>query len=135
MASGNLMNRFTSLLAVVSVVLALFAAAPVAQAQVLNIDEQCAKAPDSSVCQDRNVSSNPISGTSGIVVRVTQFIALATGVVAVIMIIISGVRFITSSGDPQTVNAAKNTILYAVIGIVIVILAQAIVLFVVNYVL
>jgi hypothetical protein len=56
------------------------------------------------------------------------------GVAAVIMIIIGGFRYITSSGDSASVNSAKNTILYAIIGLVIVALAQVIVRFVLNQV-
>lgn len=54
------------------------------------------------------------------------------GVIAVIMIIIGGFRYATSNGDPGTTKAAKDTILYAVIGLVVAILAYAIVNFVVN---
>lgn len=99
---------------------------------VFSIDEQCAKAPDSAVCQERNQSTNPISGSNGIVLNATRFIAVIAGVVSVIVIIISGIRFITSSGDPQSVTAARNTLLYAVIGLVVVIVAQALVAFIVT---
>lgn len=101
--------------------------------QILNnLDEQCAKALDSVVCKERNTANNPVSGTSGAVLRITRFIAIVAGVAAVIMIIISGLRFIMSHGDPQTVNGAKNTILYAVIGLVVIIVAQGIITLVVR---
>jgi Flp pilus assembly pilin Flp len=54
------------------------------------------------------------------------------GAVSVIMIIYGGFRYITSGGDSNGVTAAKNTILYAIIGLVIVALAQIIVNFVLN---
>ncbi len=54
------------------------------------------------------------------------------GVTAVIALIIAGIRYITSGGNPQSVTAAKNSILYAVIGIVVAVLAYAIVEFVVR---
>lgn len=54
------------------------------------------------------------------------------GVAAVIMIIIGGLKYITSSGDSNNITSAKNTILYAIIGLVIVALAQFIVKFVLN---
>ena len=63
---------------------------------------------------------------------VINFISLVVGVIAVIMIIIGGVKYITSGGDSGNVTGAKNTILYAVIGLVIVALAQLIVNFVLN---
>jgi hypothetical protein len=55
-----------------------------------------------------------------------------TGAVAVIMLIIGGLNYITASGDPGKMTKAKNTILYAVVGLVIVIAASAITNFVVG---
>jgi len=52
--------------------------------------------------------------------------------VAVIMIVIGGIRYTISQGDSSSVTSAKNTILYAVIGLVVAILAYAIVNFVVD---
>jgi hypothetical protein len=54
----------------------------------------------------------------------------AAGLVAVIFLIIGGIRYITSTGDSQRIKAAKDTILYAIIGLVVVIVARAIVGFV-----
>lgn len=54
------------------------------------------------------------------------------GIVSVIMIIYGGFRYIISGGDSNGVTAAKNTILYAIIGLVIVALAQVIVQFVLT---
>ncbi|MDO4684870.1 MAG: hypothetical protein Q4B06_04185 [Candidatus Saccharibacteria bacterium] len=63
------------------------------------------------------------------VINMMLFIA---GAVAVIMIIIGGIRFVTSNGDASSVTAARHTILYAVIGLIVIILAYAIVNFVVS---
>jgi hypothetical protein len=51
------------------------------------------------------------------------------GIVAVIMIIVGGLRYITSGGNDTSVTGAKNTILYAIIGLIIVALAQVLVRF------
>ena len=45
------------------------------------------------------------------------------GVVAVIIVVISGIKFITSSGDPKQVEGAKHTMTYAIIGLVIILLS------------
>ncbi len=63
---------------------------------------------------------------------VINLISLIVGVVSVIMIIIGGFKYITSGGDSGNVTSAKNTIMYALIGLVIVALAQLIVRFVLN---
>lgn len=54
------------------------------------------------------------------------------GIISVIMIIFGGFKYITSGGDSNNVSAAKNTIIYAVIGLVVVAMAQFIVQFVLN---
>lgn len=63
---------------------------------------------------------------------VTNTMLFAIGVVAVIMLIVGGFRYIFSGGNSTSVNAAKDTILYAVIGIVVALLAYAIVNFVLG---
>ena len=62
--------------------------------------------------------------------NVINILLWAIGIVSVIMIIIGGIRYATSNGDSNQVTAAKNTIMYAVIGLVIAIFAYAIVNFV-----
>lgn len=54
------------------------------------------------------------------------------GIIAVIMIIIGGVNYMTSQGDTQKVQKAKNTIMYGIIGMVIALLSFAIVQFVMH---
>lgn len=63
---------------------------------------------------------------------VINIFSLIVGVISVIMIIIGGLKYITSGGDSGNVSGAKNTILYAVIGLVVVALAQVIVRFVLE---
>ncbi len=58
--------------------------------------------------------------------------SIIVGIVAVIMIIIGGFRYITSSGNPDKVSGAKNTLIYAIVGLIIVALAQFIVRFVLS---
>ncbi len=67
-----------------------------------------------------------------IVKNVINIISLVVGIAAVVMIIIGGLRYVTSNGDSGQVGNAKNTILYAVVGLVVVALAQVIVRFVVD---
>ncbi|MEI7689538.1 MAG: hypothetical protein WCI79_01055 [Candidatus Saccharibacteria bacterium] len=56
----------------------------------------------------------------------------AIGIVAVVMIIVSGFTLFTSGGDAEAVKKAKNTIMYAVIGLVVVIIAYAITKFIID---
>lgn len=59
--------------------------------------------------------------------KVIDFFSTIIGAIAVIMIIIGGYRYVASNGNEQSVTAAKNTILYSVIGLVIVAIAQVLV--------
>ena len=68
------------------------------------------------------------SGIFQIIVNVILFIV---GAVAVIMIVIGGVRYTVSNGDSNAVQGAKNTIMYAIVGLVVAIIAYALVNFVV----
>lgn len=63
---------------------------------------------------------------------VINWISVIVGVIAVIMIIVGGLRYITSGGESGKVSSAKTTIIYALIGLVVVALAQLIVHFVLN---
>lgn len=61
-----------------------------------------------------------------------NLLSIIVGIAAVIMIIIAGLKYVTSGGKDESVKSAKNTILYAIIGLVIVALAQIIVHFVLT---
>jgi hypothetical protein len=80
---------------------------------------------------DGSAAADQVSSTVQLIVNVFSWIV---GVIAVIMIIIGGLKYITSGGDSGNITSAKNTILYAIIGLVIVALAQIIVRFVIGQV-
>jgi len=67
-----------------------------------------------------------------IVVLIINIFSIVVGIVAVIMIIVGGFKYITSGGDSGNITSAKNTIIYALIGLVVVALAQFLVQFVLN---
>lgn len=80
------------------------------------------------------VSGGDEGSFNSLLTKIINIISVVVGVVAVIMIIIGGFRYITSGGSSEKVTAAKNTILYGLIGLIIVALAQVIVRFVLNQV-
>ena len=75
---------------------------------------------------------NGEEAVNNIITTVINIFSLVVGVVSVIMIIVGGLKYITSGGDSGNVSGAKNTILYAIVGLVIVALAQVIVRFVLS---
>lgn len=71
-------------------------------------------------------------GDNGIFKQITNTMLYIIGIIAVVMLIIGGIRYVTSGGDAKKVTDAKNTVLYAIIGLVIAFLAYAIVNFVIS---
>jgi hypothetical protein len=61
-----------------------------------------------------------------------NLLSIVAGVIAVVMIMIAGLKFITSQGDPGKISSARTAALYAIIGVVIVALSQTIVFFVIR---
>lgn len=74
-------------------------------------------------------TSDATTKINNLVHTVVNLLSAIVGIVAVIMIIVGGFRYVTSGGNDTSVTAAKNTILYAIIGLVVVALAQIIVRF------
>lgn len=72
------------------------------------------------------------SSLRGIIHAVVNLFSVIVAIVAVIMIIYAGFRYVTSEGDNSQIAAAKNTLLYAIVGLVVVAVAQLVVRFVVD---
>lgn len=64
-------------------------------------------------------------GDGGVLTTITNTLLFIAGALAVIMIIFGGLRYATSGGNASAVTAAKNTILYAIVGLIIALLAFA----------
>lgn len=77
-------------------------------------------------------ASTTNGGLTNLAKKVVNIFSIVVGVVAVIMIIYGGFRYITSGGDTGNVGNAKNTLIFAVVGLIIVALAQFIVHYVLN---
>ncbi len=126
---------------ITSLVLALGLISPLAVVATTNaqFDVDCGSIAD---CADGGAGATDPEGAasgdeanervSAIIETVINVFSIVVGVVSVIMIIIGGLKYITSGGDSGNVTGAKNTILYAIIGLVVVALAQVIVRFVLQ---
>lgn len=71
-------------------------------------------------------------GDNGAFKQITNTVLYIVGIIAVIMLIIGGIRYVISGGDSKKVTDAKNTVLYAIIGLVICFFSYAIVNFVIT---
>lgn len=73
-----------------------------------------------------------IFGSTGVFRTITNVLLFVLGAISVIMIIIGGLRYVVSGGNATSVTAAKNTILYAIVGVVVALLAYAVINFVLQ---
>ena len=71
-------------------------------------------------------------GTTGIFTTITNVMLFVVGAISVIMVVIGGLRYVISGGNSTNITTAKNTILYAVIGLIVAILAYAMINFVIG---
>jgi len=115
----------------------MFFAAPVVSvkvAQAAGPEAACAnlsakEKKNNPICNSVGTTDNPVTGT---IRNVSTLMALVGGVVAVIYVILGGFYFVTSNGDPQKAANGRTTLIYALIGLVIIIAAQTIVLYILG---
>jgi len=74
-------------------------------------------------CAAPTNASNNLFGTNGVFVTIVNILIFIVGAIAVLMLIIGGIRYVVSNGEQSAVTSAKNTILYAIIGIIVAFLA------------
>ena len=89
-----------------------------------NVLAQVGKLPDLPASQATKFTRSGLIGQ--ILSQILPIVLGLAGFITVIMIVISGIQFITSSGNPEAAAAAKNRLVYAIIGFVVIILAFAI---------
>jgi hypothetical protein len=131
----NIRNLIVGLVTAASLVAVPIAVPAIASAQVDIQNNLCAGASlDVDAGAGCTTANEGTAQINKIITTVINIFSIIVGVVAVIMIIFGGFRYITSGGDSNNVSAAKNTIIYALIGLVVVALAQFIVKFVLDQV-
>ncbi len=95
-----------------------------------------------NVCGNKNLSQTNVCSTiqnkdssssaTSLIQSITSIFSYIAGIVAVILIILAGFQFATSNGDSKKVQQARDTILYAGMGVFLVVIAQVILIFVSN---
>lgn len=123
----KLLTKFTALAVAAFVVLGgAFLTTPQALAT------PCTSGPNCMQNGLNSVNSGSKTDVGGLIKSIVNAMLFLLGAVAVVMIVVGGIRYTTSNGDSSQISGAKNTIMYAVIGLIIAILAYAIVNFVVK---
>ncbi len=85
----------------------------------------------SPTCGSRT-STNPLTGTDGLLMKITRIIALISGATAIIVIIVGGARYMTADGDAQKAAGARNAVVGALVGLFIISLSTLIINFVLT---
>ena len=75
-------------------------------------------------CQNKSEGETKVKSTIG---NVVNLLLMAVGAISIIMIVVGGILFALSNGDSSRVTKARNTVLYAAIGLIVSLLASAIV--------
>lgn len=123
----NIINKVAAAMLVISSLFAINLAPITAPVSAQNRDE---------ICEGLRRTGGDCGGGEASINRVITMVintfSIVVGIVAVIMIIVGGFKYITSSGDSNNIASAKNTIIFAIVGLIIVALAQAIVAFVLD---
>lgn len=130
----NNIVRLISRAVTVAVGISLFTAV-LSPVTTMAIDSKSAVCEGAGLVNDVNTGcttpvGSPTSTVESTVKTGLNIFSAVTGIIAVVMIMIAGVKYMTSGGDPGKTASAQNTILYAGVGIVVVVLAQVIVKFV-----
>lgn len=87
-----------------------------------------------AVCSDATnaTTGNPLLGPDGIVTKGIQIFLVIIGIITIFVMLINGLRMITSMGNPESMNKARDGVIYGAVGLVIILLAQVIVVTVIK---
>lgn len=115
------------LLSCLIVMASVFAVSLVADAGVFAYDpvvEGCRRGGGNSVYCSSGSSTNPLTGQDGLILKVANIIAIVAGAAAVIIIVLAGLRYVTSGGSAEDISGAKRTIIYAIVGLLVIAMSR-----------
>ncbi len=118
------MKKFiTSVILLLTVLIA--APASVSHAYSIIPSSDCTgAAATSAVCEGRHTTTNPLTGSNGLFLKIANIIALLAGAAAVIIILLAGLRLVQSGGSSEDVAGARRSIIYASVGLVVIVIAR-----------
>lgn len=97
----------------------------------------CAKAAQAggslpTYCIESANRKDPLTGKDGVLTKVTNVVAFISGLVAVFIIIIAGGRMVLSRGDSAKIVTARQSIIYAIVGLIVILVARTVIIFVLT---
>lgn len=98
------------------------------------LEDPCKAAPQSATCKSiaQQKTEDRIVGPNGILTKIAQVIVFIAGAASVVVVTIAGAKYAFANGDSNSIASAKDTILYALIGLMVTIFSQLIVSFVLT---
>ena len=122
------MKLYKKIILTLSVVLGMGVLfAPSAAMAITVWDDACADNPNTALCQGKDEDKLP-----DMIKTIVNVLLYVLGAVSVVVIIMAGIFYTVSSGDSAQVTKAKNTLMYAIVGLVVALLSYAIVNFVID---
>ena len=106
---------------------AFLVAAPAGVGQAYSIiprSDCTGAAATSAVCEGRHNTTNPLTGSNGLFLKIANIIALLAGAAAVIIILLAGLRLVQSGGSAEDITGARRSIIYAAVGLVVIVIAR-----------
>lgn len=127
------MKRLLASLAVLAGIIGMLPAGAAAQ----GLDQSCTGAgANSTFCTGvkggQSNTNNSFYGANGTLTKITNILAVIAGFAAIIAIIVAGIQFILADGDSNKIRESRNTIIYAIVGLFVILLARSIIAFVLN---
>lgn len=105
---------------------------PSGSTSAISVFESCGSSgvSDSAVCKASQEDTS--AAASGNVTKIINAMLYVLGIIAVVMVVVAGIRYATSAGNATKVKGAKDTLMYAIVGLIVAMLAWSIVNFVVG---
>jgi hypothetical protein len=125
------MNRCKKILTNICLSIGLLVTTSAPVFAVNPVQQVCQTNPSAAVCEAKS-SNSSLLGKDGIITKVSKVMVYFAGAISVIMLVIGGIKYTTSQGNPGDLESAKSTIIYALVGLIISIFAQGIVFFVLS---
>jgi glucose uptake protein GlcU len=122
------MKRWKQLIMTLAIVAGVgMAVAPTDNVSAITLFSDCQGKGSTEVCKAANTDD-----ATDMTKKIINTLLFVLGIIAVIMIVIGGIKYTASNGDASRVKSAKDTVMYSVIGLIVAIFAYAIVNFVVT---
>ena len=122
-------KTFITAVSILALAFAVGAFVPHVAHAAVDVFQNCGSNGDTAVCK---ATSDKLFGPNSIWTAIINTIVFVTGGVSALMIVVGGLRYTISGGDQGAINSAKNTILYAVVGLIMSFMGYAIVNFVLT---